>query len=297
MRRAVVAWAMAYGGLRIWFATGHAPTWKLPGNDLLIPPWLAVAGCAITALAAITIRDERGLRHQQGQRDQRVRGSVWSARLLWVLAAGWVAAAAFILLDVVAGVLPGLGIPFDPLGMLCRVGAILGAVLLGLTAKAHQAEAKPWPNWIATLGACLAVAGCLTRLAAQAAVGFGTTPYGGDLSLILFEGGFMLVGTLLPFLLVHPVGRRFPRWMLLVPGFTLGAAMTAYFGVGLIQMVVAVAQGKPVYGDVGLPDAFFWVAVPAYVVWGVGLTLAARGYQFATRKDTDSERDLHITHS
>ncbi|WP_432887016.1 hypothetical protein ACQPYH_04585 [Kribbella sp. CA-245084] len=283
MRRAVVAWAMAYGGLRIWFATGHAPTWKLPGNDLLIPPWLAVAACAVTALAAITIRAERG--------------GVWVGWLFWVLAGGWVGAAAFILLDVVAAVLPGLGIPFDPLGMLCRVGAILGAVLLGLTAKAHQSKAKPLPHWIATLGACLAVAGCLTRLAAQAAVGFGATPYGRDLSLFLFEAGFMLVGTLLPFLLVHPIGRRFPRWVLLVPGFTLGAGMTAYFGVGLIQMIVATVQGKPMFADIPLPDAFFWVAVPAYVVWGAGLTLATRGYQFATRKATDSECELQITRS
>lgn len=265
---------MAYGGLRIWFATGHAPTWKLPGNDLLIPHWIAVAGCLITALAVIKIRP----------------------RLLWVLAAGWVAAAAFILLDLVAAVLPGLGIPFDPLGMLCRLGAILGAVLLGMTAKAHQSKAKPWPTWIATLGAYLAVTGCLTRLAAQAAVGFGTTPYGGNLSRTLFESGFLLVGILLPFLLVHPIGRRFPRWMLLTPGFVIGFGMTAYFGVGLVQMIVAVVQGKPVYGDIGLPDAFFWVAVPAYVVWAAGLLLATRGYQFATAKTNDPECDLHVTH-
>jgi hypothetical protein len=200
------------------------------------------------------------------------------------LAGGWVAAAGFILLDLVAAVLPGLGIPFDALGVVCRLGAILGAVLLGMTAKAHQSKAKPWPHWVATLGAYLAGAGCLTRLAAQAAVGFGTTPYGGNLSLIVFEGGFLLVGTLLPFLLVHPIGRHFPRWMLFVPGFTIGVGMTAYFGVGPIQMIVAAVQGRPVYGDVGLPDAFFWVAVPAYVVWGVGLILATRGYQFATRK-------------
>ncbi|MER7251729.1 hypothetical protein [Kribbella sp. NPDC000426] len=275
MRRAVVAWAVAYGGLRVWFATGHAPTWKLPGNDLLIPHWVAVAGCVVTALVAVTIRP---------------------GRLFWVLAAGWVAAAAFILLDVVAAVLPGLGIPFDPLGMLCRLGAILGAALLALTARAHQTSRKPLPPWIATTGACLATTGCLTRLAAQAAVGFGTTPYGGNLSLVLFEGGFLLVGTLLPFLLVHPLGRRFPRWMLLTPGYALGVGMTAYFGVGLLQMIVNVVQGRPAYDDVGLPEAFFWVAVPAYVVWGVGLTLAARGYQFATAKTTDPKRDLQITH-
>lgn len=266
-------WAAAYGGLRIWFATGHAPGWKLPGNDLLIPNWVAVVGCLVTALAMITIRP----------------------RLLWVLAAGWLAAAAFILLDVVAAILPGLGIPFDPLGMLSRLGAVAGAVLIGMLARAHQPPATPWPHWVSTAGACLAVVGCLTRLGAQAAVGFGQTPYGGSRSLIVFEGGFLLAGTVLPFLLVHPIGRRFPRWMLLLPGFAIGAGMTAYFGVGLIQMIVAAVQGQPIYGDVGLPDSFFWVAVPAYLVWGAGLAVAARGYQFATRKANDSECDLQVT--
>lgn len=269
----MVVWAAAYGALRVWYATGHAPDWKLPGDDLLIPNWVSVVACLITALAVLRIRP----------------------RLLWVLAAGWLAAAAFILLDLVAAVLPGLGIPFDGLGMLSRLGAIAGAVLLVLLARAHQAPAKPWPSWVSAMGACFATAGCLTRLGAQAVVGFEQTPYGGNLSVILFEGGFLLVGTLLPFLLVHRIGRVFPRWMLLVPGYLLGAGMTAYFGVGLIQMIVAAVQGQPVYGDVGLPDSFFWVAVPAYVVWGTGLTIAARGYQFATRKTIDSDCELHIT--
>lgn len=269
----MLAWAIAYGGLRVWFATGHAPAWKLPGDDLLIPNWAAVAACLITALAVLKIHP----------------------RLLWVLASGWVAAAAFLLLDVVAAVLPGLGIPFDPLGMLTRLAAVTGAVLLALVAKAHQPIPRPWPRWLSTVGAIAAAAGCLTRLAAQAAVGFNQTPYGGNLSLMLFEGGFLLVGTVLPFLLAHPAGRRFPRWLLLLPGLTIGAGMTAYFGVGLIQMVVAALRGEPVYGDVGLPDSFFWVAVPAYVVWGAGLLVAARGYQLATRKAIDSECDLRIT--
>jgi len=274
MKRAVVVWAVAYGGLRVWFATGHAFEWKLPGSDLLIPNWVAAIGCLVTALAVIRVRP----------------------RLLWALAAGWLAAAGFILLDLVAMVLPGLGIPFDLLGMLSRLGAVAGAVLLGRLAKAHQAAAQPWPHWVSVAGACLAVAGCLIRLAAQAVVGFGQMPYDGNLSVLLFEGGFVLAGTLLPFLLVHRIGRYFPRWLLLLPGFTLGAGITAYFTVGLIQMVVNVLQGEPAYGDVGLPDSFFWVAVPAYVVWGAGLTVAARGYQFATRKATDPECDLEITH-
>ncbi|MGW7682324.1 hypothetical protein ACWGID_16395 [Kribbella sp. NPDC054772] len=273
MRRAVLAWAIAYGGLRVWFATGHAPGWKLPGDDLLIPNWAAVAACLITAVAVLKIHP----------------------KLLWALAAAWVAAAGFLLLDVVAAILPGLGIPFDPLGMLTRLAAVAGAVLLALTARAHQPIPKPWPSWLSSAGAVAAAVGCLTRLAAQAAVGFNQTPHGGNLSLMLFEGGFLMVGTVLPFLLAHPIGRRFPRWLLLLPGFTIGVGMTAYFGVGLIQMVVAALQGEPVYGDVGLPDSFFWVAVPAYVVWGAGLLVAARGYQFATRKTIDSECDLRIT--
>lgn len=268
-----MVWAAAYGGLRIWFATGHAFEWKLPGDDLLVPNWVAAIGCLVSALAVIR---------------------VWP-RLLWVLAAGWLAAAAFLLLDLVAMVLPGLGIPFDLPGMLSRLGAVAGAVLLGRLARAHQSEARPWPHWVPVAGASLAVAGCLTRLAAQVVVGFDQMPYDGNLSVLLFEGGFVLAGTLLPFLLVHRIGRYFPRWLLLLPGFTLGAGITAYFTVGLIQMIANAVRGEPVYGDVGLPDSFFWVAVPAYVVWGAGLTVATRGYQFATRKATDSECELQIT--
>jgi hypothetical protein len=194
-----------------------------------------------------------------------------------------------ILIDAVAVVLPGLGIPFDLLGMLSRLGALGGAALLAFLAKAHQPNARPWPRWVSTGGAVLAVCGCLTRLAAQAVVGFGRTPYSGGLSTILFEAGFLLAGTVLPLLLVHPIGRLFPRWMLMLPGFAIGGGMTAYFGVGLIQMIVAAVRGEPQFGDdIGLPNSFFWFAVPAYVVWGAGLLLAARGYQLAQRNAINS---------
>ncbi|HET6986347.1 MAG TPA: hypothetical protein VFI00_07010, partial [Kribbella sp.] len=208
-------------------------------------------------------------------------------------AAGWIAAAAFALLDLVAGLLPGLGIPFDLPGMLSRFTALGGAALLGGTALAYQRRLDPtclrctgrprptstpkWPAW-------LAVAGCLTRLAAQVVVGFGGTPADGDVSSIVFEGGFVLAGVALPLLLVYRVGRVFPRWMLLVPGVGLGVGITAYFGVGLLQMIANVLRGEPAYGDISLPDSFFWVAVPAYLVWGVGLTVAAYGYYLRTRK-------------
>jgi hypothetical protein len=275
---AALTWAAAYGCLRVWFATGNAPVWKLPGRDLLVPDWIAVAGCLVSAAGVIAL----------GRRP-RSRALI---RLLWVLAAGWVAAAAFALLDLVAGLLPGLGIPFDLLGMLSRFTALGGAALLGATALAYQRRldptclrctGRPRPTSTPTWPAWLAVVGCLTRLAAQAAVGFGSTPYDGNLSRIIFESGFVLAGVALPLLLVYRPGRFFPRWMLILPGLGLGAGITAYFGVGLLQMIGNVIQGKPAYDDVGLPEAFFWVAVPAYLLWGVGLTLAAYGYHRRTR--------------
>jgi hypothetical protein len=122
---------------------------------------------------------------------------------------------------------------------------------------------------------------------AQGVVGFGTAPYGGGLSIVLFEGGFLLAGTVLPLLLVYPLDRSFPRWVLLWPGAGLGTGITAYFGVGLVQMIVAALNGEPVYGDdLGnmLPESFFWVAVPAYVVWGAGIATATYGYYLRTRK-------------
>lgn len=275
LSRAVLMWAAAYGCLRVWFATGHAPDWKFPGGDLLIPDWLAVLGCVVSAAAVLAL----------GRRPR----SKLLIRTLWVLAAGWVAAAGMALLDVVGGVLPGLGIPFDLPGMLSRLAALGGAALLGRTALTHQRRLGPGrsldeiPTW-AVIGAWVAVAGCLIRLAAQAVVGFDSTPYGASLSLILFEAGFLLAGIVLPLLLVYRVGRFFPRWMLLLPGAGLGGGITAYFGVGLLQMIAAAVQGEPVYGDIGLPDAFFWVAVPAYLVWGAGLAVATYGYYLCTRK-------------
>jgi hypothetical protein len=265
--------------VRIWFATGHAPAWKLPGRDLLIPDWAAVVACLLTPAAVVAL-------------NQRPRSRLL-IRLLYVIAAGWVAASAFALLDVVAAILPGLGIPFDPLGMLSRFTAIAGAIVLAGTGLTYQRRLDPsclrciglrrpssprtWPAW-------LAVAGCLTRLMAQAAIGFGTTPYGGGPAMLRFEGGFLLAGIVLPLLLVYKPGRTFPRWMLLLPGAALGAGITAYFGVGLLQMVGNVLQGKPAYGDVGIPEPFFWVAVPAYLVWGIGLALATYGFYLRTRR-------------
>ncbi|GAB2677418.1 hypothetical protein [Kribbella swartbergensis] len=274
---AVLAWAAAYGVVRLWFALGNGPEWKLPGDDLLVPDWVAVFGCAVSAAAVLALA--------------RRPSSRLLIRSVWLLAAGWVAASALALLDVVGGVLPGLGIPFDLAGMLSRFAALTGAALLARTALTHQRRLGPGrsvtetPTW-AVIGAWTAVAGCLIRLGAQAVVGFGKTPYDAGLSMILFEGGFLLAGIVLPLLLVHRLGRIFPRWMLLLPGGSLGAGITAYFGVSLLQMIAAAVQGEPAYDGIDLPAAFFWVAVPAYVLWGAGLAVASYGYYLRTRGAT-----------
>jgi len=124
--RLALGWAVAYGAVRVWFATGHAPSWNLP-SDLLIPGWASVA-------------------------------------------------------------------------------------------------------------ACLASAGLVPPLDAAA------------------------------------TGRR------------TGTCITAYFGVGLIQMIGSALQGKPGFDGGDLPAAFFWVAVPCYLVWGLGLATATYGYYGRTRK-------------
>jgi hypothetical protein len=276
---AAVSWTAAYGLVRLWFATGHAPGWELPGSDLLISYWLSLAFCVLSAaLVFLPV------------------GRV-TIGLTWAAAAGWIAVCGFALLDVVAAVLPGLGIPFDPVGLLSRLGGLTGAGLLAATALARQRQLDPsclrcsgsrrpvtsTPGW-AIAGAIAAAAGCLIRLGAQAVVGFGSSPYDASLAVILFETGFLLAGIVLPLLLVTRAGRNFPRWMLLLPGGGLGAGITAYFGVGLLQMIAATLQHEPIFADIDLPEAFFWVAVPAYLVWGVGLLAATYGYYLRTRR-------------
>jgi hypothetical protein len=274
--RIAFVWAVAYGAVRVWFATGHAPDWILP-SDLLIPDWASVAACLASAALVIAV----------GRRP--------SNHLLiattWVAAGGWVAACALALLDVVGAILPGFGLPHDFPALLSRAGGLTGAALLGATALARQRQLDPTclrcsgtsnslPAKWATTGAWLAVAGCIGRLAAQVAVGFESQ----GLWTVLFEGGFLLAGVVLPLLLVYRPGRVFPRWMLLLPGAVLGTGITAYFGVGLIQMFGEVLRGERVFEGIDLPAAFFWVAVPCYLVWGLGLATATYGYYGRTRK-------------
>jgi hypothetical protein len=59
--------------------------------------------------------------------------------------------------------------------------------------------------------------------------------------------------------------------------------MTVYFGFTLVEIAAATLTGTWEIGADDLPLAFFWVAVPAYLTWGLGLGAAAIGYHHVTR--------------
>jgi hypothetical protein len=115
------------------------------------------------------------------------------------------------------------------------------------------------------------------------------------MALLVFEIGFVLAGVALPLALVCPwgrvlprrmpllAGRRVPRWLLLGPAFAIAGGMVAYFGFTLLTITAETLTGTWQAGADDLPLAFFWVAVPAYLAWGLGLGVAAFGYYQATR--------------
>lgn len=296
--RAAVLWALAYGSVRVWWAVAGAPSFGRLGTDLIVfTGWGAVGLCAAAAVVALVLSTSPW------------RWPLWVAA--WAVAAGLILASAMLLLDVVGGLLPGLGVPFHPVAFLSRAASLITGLLVGASAEAYRrrwrsgclfcgrtrtptrpVELPRWARW----AAYAAVAGWLVRLGAQVAVGFGSSllPTGGG-SLLAFEAGFILAGTVLPLALVHSwgrvvpgwvpllAGRRVPRWLLLVPGFAIGGAMTAYFGLSLVLIAGQTLGGTWEQGAGSLPLAFFWVAVPAYLVWGVGLFAAALAYYHVTR--------------
>jgi len=56
-----------------------------------------------------------------------------------------------------------------------------------------------------------------------------------------------------------------------------------YFGVSIVQLTAETLSGTWDRGAGSLPLASFWVAVPAYLAWGLGLEVAALGYYQVTR--------------
>ncbi|MEQ4303901.1 hypothetical protein ABNF97_21390 [Plantactinospora sp. B6F1] len=211
-----------------------------------------------------------------------------------------------LLLDVVALLIPGLGLTVDPAGIAGRLGCLAGAVLLAVATNGYRRRHRGdrplfgrsltgTPRW-AWVAAYLAVAGCLARLAAQYSAGAAEIMVADGSAALAFEVGFLLAGVLLPLALVHSwgrvfprwvpllAGRRVPRWLLLGPGFGLGLLMVVYFGIGTGQLVVQTVSGSWDPGDGGYPLWFFWVSIPAYLVWGLGLTVASLAYWRRTRR-------------
>jgi hypothetical protein len=295
--QAAIAWAAGYGALRIWWALGTAPSPPPTHTDLIVfTGWWPVALCGVAA-AVVT-----GLR----------RARWWPplAVAAWAVTAALAVASALVLLDVVGILLPGAGLGVHPVAFASRVACLAGGVLVGTTALCYQrhwrgaclacghtgAAARPArpPGW-AWVAAWTAVAGCLARLLAQVAVGFGDLLKGGG-PVLEFEAGFLLAGTVLPLALVYRWGRVFPgwvpllagrgvpRWLVLGPALVLGAGMTAYFGVTLVKLAAATVTGTWAQHFGSYPLWFFWVSVPAYLAWGLGLGTAALAYRSATRR-------------
>ena len=294
--QAAILWALAYGAVQVWWAVGGAPSFGPLGTDLTaFAGWDAVGLCAAAAGVALALMT-----------------APWRWPLLvaaWGVSAALLVACARLLLDVVGGLLPGLGVPFHPVAFLSRAACLVEGILVGAAAVAYRRRWRSaclfcgrtgmrsrsaWPPRWAGWAAYAAIAGCLVRLGAQAAIGFSPLQ-GGGVSLSLFEIGFVLAGMVLPLALIRPwgqvfprrvpllSGRRVPRWLVLGPAFGIAGGLTVYFGVAIVQFAAETLSGTWEQRAGSLPLAFFWVAMPAYLVWGLGLGVAALGYYQVTR--------------
>ncbi|RCV56984.1 hypothetical protein [Marinitenerispora sediminis] len=285
---AALCWALGYGALRIRWAVLGPPGFGVIGTDLIgFTGWGGVALCG--AAAAVALAQAAGRWHRAVE----VAG--------WLVAALLVMACPLLLIDVVGLLLPGLGLPLDPGAFASRGACLAGAVAVaagtrgyrsrrpggcarcGRTGAAVRGERLPaWAWW----AAYAAVAGCAARVAVQWAVGFADAPLRAGAALAVFDAGFALAGSVLPLAVVHSwgwalpswlpllAGRRVPHRLVLVPAFAVAGALTAYFGAGTVQLAVETATGTWTESE-GLPLAFYWITMPAYLVWGLGLGAAA----------------------
>lgn len=296
--------ALGYGTVRVYWQIEPPPDLSPIGPDLVFTGWWGIALCASTAALAMAML--------------RVEPSGPAGPPILIASAatsiGLLAAAAMFVLDLVGGIFPGLGIDFFPGGAASRLVCIVTGVLLALAARDfYRRTGLAWlhsdrlvtltaplahtPRW-AFVAAYVSVAACLTRVMAQAVVGFDHSPLSGAISKAMFELCFILAGTLLPLALAHSwgmvwprwvlglSGRKVPRWLVLGPGIATASLVTVYFGLMLVQMIVERAQGRnpfPPDARMDLPESFFWVAVPAYLIWGVSLAIAALSYYRRTR--------------
>lgn len=298
---AAIASALSYGSVRVWWAIHGTPWFGPRHTDLIfVTGWGAVALCGAASAVALALRFVR-----------------WYVPLLiagWMVCIAALAACPLLLLDTAGGLLPGLGVQFYPAAFLSRASCFAMGILVGATtiayrrrwrsacmfcgrttSRAPRTETPCWAWWAAYLAVC----GCLARLGAQIAVGFGMIQRQSGTRLaiesFLFEAAFLLAGIVLPLSLVHQwarsvpqwipflTGRRIPRWLPLGPAIVIGPLMTVYFAFTL-EVIASITISGTTHQNFGhFPAAFFWVAVPAYLLWGIGLTAAAISYLQFTR--------------
>ncbi|GIG61289.1 hypothetical protein Lfu02_56610 [Longispora fulva] len=312
-------WAAGYGGWQTWWALGHRPSFGRFGTDLTVgSAWAAVGMCVVVAVV-VAAGLGLGSRPRPGAGAGAVAvagvgagvragsGRGWEVAG-WIVAVGVFANCPMLLLDVVGGLLPGLGIPFDPAGFASRAACAAGGVLLARALVTHRrhrvgncaacartdddtpSTGTPRWAWWAAYGA---IASCLVRIGAQVAVGFGDIPFETGVSMLVFEAGFLLAGSLLPLATVHSwgrvfprwtpplAGRRVPRWLVLGPALGLGGGLVVYFGVGLAQLAVESWNGT--YDSGMFPQWFMWAAMTGYLLWGLEMGASALAYLRATR--------------
>ncbi|WP_157247385.1 hypothetical protein [Nonomuraea typhae] len=284
-RALALLWPPLYAALQLFWTLGTTPGWAR-GTDLVLPPWIVIPLCAATPLIVAA--------------SWATGGTVLLVAAAWAVTALLGGAAAMLLLDLVGVILPGLGIPTDPLGALSRIGCLGVAILAGATALRFQRRVRGCtrcsripallhtPAWAYT-AAYVAIAGFAVRAVAQFTL-IDAVPYDGGLQLAIFEIGFVLAGVLLPLALVHGfgriwprwvpplAGRRVPRWLVLGAGVLVSVALCGYFGMGLVQLTLETVRG------IAQEVAFMWVAVPGYVVWGLGVAGATWHYYRRTKR-------------
>lgn len=234
----------------------------------------------------------------------------WAAvGLGWATAAGLAVASAGLVLDVLR-VLPGgpTGVgqpPFSATAFLARAGCLIAAILIARTALRGRRRLRgacsrcgrlgtdsgrtSAPRWAMAAG-YLAVAACVTRIAAEVVTWQIPATPANVTSVVVFAIGMVLAGTLLPLALVHRWGRVWPRWvrpvagrrvprcLVLGPAFFVSGGLTSLFGPELIKMMLRPPSS---FGQFGV--AFLWLAISSYTVWGLALGIAAASYFQRTR--------------
>src|SRR5690606_29722246 len=118
-----LGWALGYGALRVVWTTAGRP-WLPPiGDDLTVFSDLGIiALTAATAVLAPLLGSDRGPRGLR--RAAVVAGGVVTAALF--------SAACLVVLDLVALIFQGIGIPSSLAAFASRAGCLAGAVLLGI---------------------------------------------------------------------------------------------------------------------------------------------------------------------